>query len=137
MNMNAQVWSIDQLPGIPTEIVAQLQAVDIINTRQLLQCCPTLPATQELATRLSLPLHHVRKWVALADLAQITEIGCTYAGVLLHAGVASTHQLAQLPAHRLHRQILKLYVATFQDRESCPDATIVRSWVASAKQLNR
>ena len=78
-------------------------------------------------------LTYINKWIALADLARVPSIGIQYCGLLLHAGVGSVVQLAQIPTHRLHKQILRLQVATMQRSDLCPAVDIVQQWIQEAK----
>lgn len=128
-------WRIEALPGLSTEDQARLHNVGIHSTLELLQQGGTPPQQQQLATRLHIHLHHVRKWVALADLACIPSVGCQYAGLLLHAGIASAQQLAQTPLHRLHPQLLRLQVATMQRPDLCPPVDQVSIWIQEARSL--
>ncbi|MEO0969399.1 MAG: DUF4332 domain-containing protein, partial [Cyanobacteria bacterium J06639_18] len=75
----------------------------------------------------------VNKWVALADLARIPSVGLQYCGLLLHAGVVSAAHLATIPPYRLHKQILRLQVATMQRRDLCPAVEEVQQWIQQAK----
>jgi hypothetical protein len=128
-------WRIEALPGLSPEDQARLHEINIHSTLELLQQGSTPPKQQQLATRLHIHLHHVRKWVALADLARIPSVGCQYAGLLLHAGIASAQQLAQTPLHRLHPQLLRLQVATMQRPDLCPPVETVAIWVQEARSL--
>ena len=77
-------------------------------------------------------IQYVNKLVALADLARLPGIGCQYNGLLIHTGIISVKQLAQMPAHKIHQQILKLHVATLQRRDLCPDIAQVQNWVRAS-----
>jgi len=126
-------WRIADLPGLDRPAIAALASRDIHNTRDLLDRCPDRASVDRLATDLQLHQHHVRKWVALADLAAIPGVGCTHAGVLLHAGIATPAQLAAAPLHRLYPQLVRLFVATTQRRDLCPDRATVAQWIAAAR----
>lgn len=128
-------WPIVDLPGLDPNLAAQLRHCGIHSTHDLLTHCATDRAILDLAQNLHLAKHHVRKWVALADLARVPGVGCTYAGTLLHAGIASVDQLAVSPIHRLHPQLVRLFVATTQQRDLCPDRAIVSDWIAAARSL--
>lgn len=133
--MKSSDWAIEQLPGLSQEQQAQLQAVGIATTQQLLAFANTTLKKRALAGQLQLHLQYINKWVALADLARIPSVGCQYCGLLLHSGIASVVQLAQTPIHRLHRQILRLQVATLQRNDLCPSVDVVQRWIAEAKML--
>ena len=133
--MQSQYWSIDRLPGLMRSELESLQQHQINNTKSLLELTSTPELKISLANRLQLNQKHINKWAALADLARIPSIGDRYCGLLLHAGIISVAQLAQTPFHRLHRQIVRLQVATLQRKDLSPPVELVRKWVEEAKQL--
>lgn len=133
--MESYYWTIDQLPGLSEVEQSQLKSCGIDTTKQLLQKARTSELKQSLANQLELHIQYVNKWVALADLARIPSVGYEYCGLLLHAGIASVSQLTQTPIHRLHRQILRLQVATMQRKDLCPPVEIVHQWVKEARSL--
>jgi len=128
-------WPIEQLPGLSQEEQSQLQNCGITSTGLLMQNSKTLEARVALANKLQVHLQYVNKWVALADLARIPTVGTQYCGLLLHAGIASVAQLAQIPTHRLHKQILRLQVATMQRRDLCPAIELVQQWSYQARTI--
>jgi hypothetical protein len=126
-------WPIEQLPGLSQEEQFQLQNCGINTTVALVKQGKTLESRVALANKLQIHLQYVNKWMALADLARIPSVGTQYCGLLLHAGIASVAQLAQTPTHRLHKQILRLQVATMQRRDLCPAIELVQQWSQQAK----
>ncbi|QIR36463.1 DUF4332 domain-containing protein [Tolypothrix sp. PCC 7910] len=128
-------WAIEQLPGLSQEEQSQLQNCGITTTGLLVKNGKTLEARVALANKLQVHLQYVNKWVALADLARIPTVGTQYCGLLLHAGIGSVAQLAQVPSHRLHRQILRLQVATMQRRDLCPAIELVQQWSYQARTV--
>ncbi len=128
-------WAIALLPGLSTDDHTRLVACGIHTTLQLLHQGKTPETRSHLASQLQTPIRHINKWIALADLARIPGVGCQYCGLLLHAGVASPTQLAQTPLDRLHRQMLKLQVATLQRRDLCPEIGEVEQWSRQARML--
>ncbi len=128
-------WLIGDLPGINNSEQTLLQQLGITTTGELLAIAPTAIAKQQLAIKLCFKIQYVNKLVALADLARLTGVGCQYNGLLLHTGIISVKQLAQMPAHKIHQQLLKLHVATLQRRDLCPDLVQVQSWIGQAKEL--
>ncbi|MBU7584496.1 MAG: DUF4332 domain-containing protein [Nostoc sp. TH1S01] len=126
-------WPIEQLPGLSQEEQSQLQICGIKTTRSLFHQGKTLEARLALASKLQVHLQYVNKWVALADLSRIPSVGTQYCGLLLHAGIGSVAQLVQTPSHRLHRQIMRLQVATLQRRDLCPSIELVQQWSQQAK----
>ncbi|MBD2438213.1 DUF4332 domain-containing protein [Nostoc sp. FACHB-110] len=126
-------WPIAQLPGLSHEEQLQLQSWGIETTQRLFNQGKTPEARLALASKLQLHLQYVNKWVALADLSRIPSVGTQYCGLLLHAGIGSVAQLAQTPTHRLHKQIMRLQVATLQRRDLCPSVELVQQWGQQAK----
>jgi hypothetical protein len=134
-NPSSQSWPIEQLPGLSVEHQTGLKQYGIQTTQQLLQRAKTPHQQEAIAIQLKTSLNQVRKWVALADLSRIPAVGCTYCGLLLHAGIASPQQLVQTPLPRLHHQIVKLHVAMMHSKEHCPSLDDVAYWQAQARQL--
>lgn len=128
-------WPIEQLPGLSQQEVSQLQNCGIATTKALIAQSQTLQAKVTLANKLQIHLQYVNKWVALADLARIPSVGTQYCGLLLHAGVGSVALLATIPTHRLHKQILRLQVATMQRRDLCPAVEQVQQWIQQAQAI--
>jgi len=129
--------SLAQLPGLEPDNLAQLQALGLHTLQHLLAACTTPAARQTLASQLQVQEQRIRKWVALADLARLPSVGGDYCGLLLHAGIASSAQLASIQAPHLQRQILKFQVATLRRRDLCPSIEQVQQWVAEARSLQR
>ncbi|MBD2580383.1 DUF4332 domain-containing protein [Oscillatoria sp. FACHB-1406] len=135
--MQACHWAIADLPGLSQEQIEQLKACGIETTKQLLSRSNTTRSQSDLAAQLHLHPQYLKKWAALADLARLPSVGCQYCGVLLHSGIASVSQLAQTPVHRLHRQVLRLEVATLQRNDLCPPVDVTRRWVEEARVAMR
>ncbi|MGB8686668.1 MAG: DUF4332 domain-containing protein [Microcoleus sp.] len=133
ISVQVRDWPIAQLPGLSHENQSQLEGCGISTTAQLIDQTKTPTAKALLAAQLQVNIRYVNKWVAMADLASIPSIGCEYCGLLLHAGVASPAQLAQMPVGRLHQQILRLHVATMQRNDLTPSVDRVQKWIEQAK----
>jgi predicted flap endonuclease-1-like 5' DNA nuclease len=128
-------WSIGDLPGLDRAERVLLEAIGVTTTQQLLTAAPDAATKQQLAASLGAKIQYVNKLVALADLARLAGVGCQYNGLLLHTGIISVKQLSQMPAHKIHQQLLKLHVATLQRRDLCPDLAQVQAWVRQAQEL--
>ena len=63
-------------------------------------------------------------------------MGDKYCGLLLHTGIVSSAQLSQTPFYRLHREIVRLQVATLQRKDLSPSVELVKKWVEEAKLLH-
>ena len=133
--MQSSYWPIEQLPGLSKANQQQLKSLGIHNTQDLLNLTQTKENKQSLANRLQCQLLLISKWVALADLARVPSVGCHYCGLILHSGIISVNQLAQTPVSSLHRQILKLQVATLQRKDLCPSPDIVQTWINEARRM--
>jgi predicted flap endonuclease-1-like 5' DNA nuclease len=129
-------WSIGDLPGLNKPECILLQELGIATTGQLLAVAPDAATKHQLAMSLGTKIQYVNKLVALADLARLPGVGCQYNGLLLHIGIISVKQLAQMPADKIHRQLLRLQVATLQRRDLCPDLDRVQTWIGQARVLN-
>lgn len=130
--MKSCYWPIALLPGMTATYEKQLAQVGITTTEELLRYGDP-EATKALALRLRLHLHHVRRWLVLADLARLPSVGCQYCGLLLHGGVISSVQLTQSLPHQLHRHLLRFQVATLQRRDLCPSIALVQRWIEEAR----
>ncbi len=113
-------WAIEELPGLKQDEIDNFKSKGFTSTLSLVKQGRTLQEKLILAQKLQVHVQYVNKWVALADLARIPAVGTEYCGLLLHAGIASVMQLTTTPPHRLHKQILRLQVATLQRRDLCP-----------------
>ena len=129
-------WPIEQLPGLSDIDSQKLIACEILTTHQLLQRASQRAKQQALAIRLQLRVQQIQKWVAMADLARVPNVGIEYCGLLLHCGVATVAQLAQLSVHRLHPHIRRFQVATLQRQDLCPGPEEVTLWIQQARQLS-
>ena len=128
-------WPITELPGIDTKTAAELTAVGIVDTAQLLAGTETLISSNQPQLAAIVSTRPGRKLLALAQLAQIPSVGCKYCGLLLHAGVASIEQLSQTPPQQLHQLVLRLHVALLQRRDLTPRIDQVQNWVQQAKTI--
>ena len=137
MSFKVQTCSLNELPGLSHEQLAQLQAVGLETTKDLLAQVRKSHDLQSLAGRLHLPVRYLQKWSALAELSQLPSIGCQRCGLLLHSGVASIQQLAIMPPGRLHQQVRRLHTATLRRSDLCPTPDQVALWVQEAKQFLR
>ncbi len=134
--MKSCYWPIEKLPGLSKTNQEQLKSLGINNTEDLLRVTTTKTNKQRLANQLKCQLQLISKWVALADLARVPSVGCDYCGLILHSGIISVNQLAQTSVSSLHRQILKLQVATLKRKDLCPSPDIVKTWINEAKIID-
>lgn len=133
--MRSADWAIDQLPGLTQQELAQLKDCGITTTKKLLKIVSNPQSKLKLANHLEINVKYLHKWSALADLARIPSVGCQYSGLLLHSGIGSVTKLTQTPVDKLHKQILRLQVATLQRQDLCPPVETVQKWLFEAKSL--
>jgi hypothetical protein len=126
-------WPIEELPGLNTAETTQLQEIGINTTITLFKMGRTPEARLNLANQLKINIQHISKWVALANLSRVPTIGTQYCGLLLHSGVISVEQLAEIPSYKLHKQIIRLQVATLQRSDLSPTIELVQQWSHQAK----
>lgn len=134
--VRSQNWAIQDLPGLDADAQAQLMSQGIDGTLKLWQRTATASQRASLANELQIHPQYINKWSALANLARLPSVGCRYCGLLLHAGIASPAQLAQMPFQKVHQQILKLQVAELKRKDLCPSLREVNQWVQEAIALN-
>ena len=113
-----------------------LQSQGIKDTAELLRRTRTAQSKQRLASKLKLNQKHLNKWIVLADLARLPSVGDRYCGLLLHAGIISVFQLSQTSYGHLHRQIVRLQIATLRKKVSSPTVEEVARWIEEAKILS-
>jgi hypothetical protein len=135
--VRSQNWRLQDLPGLSDEQQKQLWNYGIQTTLQLYHQTNTPAKRDALARHLQLHPQYISKWAAMADLARVPAIGCHYCGLLLHAGIASPQQLALMPVHRVHRQLLRFQVAQLQRPDLCPSLEEVQIWIEQSQQLKR
>ncbi|MBW4564342.1 MAG: DUF4332 domain-containing protein [Mojavia pulchra JT2-VF2] len=66
-------------------------------------------------------IQHINKSTALADFSRLPSVGCQYYGLLLHVGICSVNQLAQVSLHDLQKRILRFQVITTQTIQQQPN----------------
>lgn len=55
---------------------------------------------------------------------------------MLHSGIASVFQLAHTPFDQLHRQIIRLYVASSMSQDLSPSLGDVKRWLQEANFIH-
>ncbi|WP_373478874.1 DUF4332 domain-containing protein [Geminocystis sp.] len=118
---------IENLPGISRIDVKGLKSLGINTNLELLKLRVNSQKPQELAFKMGVNLKNVLKWIALADLSRVESVGSKYCGLILHSGILSTAQLSEMTTSQLHRQILRLQVATLRRKDLCPSVSLVQT----------
>ncbi|MEM9567358.1 MAG: DUF4332 domain-containing protein, partial [Cyanobacteria bacterium P01_E01_bin.34] len=127
----------DRLPGLKRSDAGYLQAAGIATTEALLLVAVGQDGKRALAQQLNLKQERINRWVAMADLARVPAVGCEYCGLLLHAGMLSTQQLASAAAPQLHRSVQRLHVAILRNARTCPTVSDIGLWIAQASRISR
>ena len=128
-------FPIQALPGLSAPQAQALTDAGLTTTDHLRRLGRTPAQRQTLAKTLAVPERFIAKWVILAELAQLPSVGCTYNGLLLHAGTISVAQLANSAPATLYTQIKRLHVTTMQRADLCPSPDQVSTWIQQAKHL--
>lgn len=126
---------IENLPGINFIDVKNLKSLGINTNLELLKFTANGQKQEELAFKVGVNLKNILKWVALADLSRVESVGSQYCGLILHSGILSTTQLGQVYPAQLHRQVLRLQVATLRRKDLCPSLSLVQTWIKQAKNI--
>ena len=130
-------WPITELPGLNLAEKTQLQEIGINTTITLFNQGKTPEDKLNLAKQLQVNIQHIHKWVALANLSRVPTVGIKYCGLLLHSGVISVQQLAEIPTYKLHKQVIKLQVSTLQRADLSPSVELVEQWIYQAKIIGK
>lgn len=126
---------IQDLPGLSPSHAEALGNLGLTTVQQLYRYGQSPARRQQLAQTLAVPQRYVAKWMVLAELARIPSVGCSFNGLLLHAGVLSIRQLAETSPQMLHQRVRQLHVKTMQRSDLCPTPDQVNGWIHQAKQL--
>jgi hypothetical protein len=133
--MKLSNFPIQNLPGLSEPQAQSLASHGLTTTEHLRRQGQSPAQRQALAKTLAVPERYIAKWVILAELARLPAVGCTYSGLLLHAGIVSVGQLADSAAPTLYTRIKRLHVKTMQRSDLCPSPDQVSTWIQQAKQL--
>ncbi|BAQ59638.1 hypothetical protein GM3708_43 [Geminocystis sp. NIES-3708] len=116
--------------------VKSLKSLGINTNLELLKFTVNSQKQQELALKIGVNHKNILKWIVLADLSRLESVGSEYCGLILHSGILSTAQLSQITASQLHRQVLRLQVATLRRKDLCPSLSLVQTWIKEAKIMS-
>lgn len=126
---------IQALPGLSDRDSVALIDQNIATLGQLRAATRSQFEQRQLAQKLRVREQTLRKWMVLADLAQVPSVGTQYCGVLLHVGVVSVQSLAQAQAPQLRSQVLRFQVANLRRADLCPDVGLVQRWIQEARAI--
>jgi hypothetical protein len=123
------------LPGISPIDLKNLKSLGINTNLALLERTIDRQRQEELALKMGVNLKNILKWMALADLSRLKSVGNQYCGLIMHSGILSCRQLSQASVPKLHRQIIRLQIATLSHKKLNPPLPLVKTWVKEAEEL--
>jgi Domain of unknown function (DUF4332) len=126
---------IQALPGLGDRDSAALINQQIATLSQLRAATRSPVEQRQLAQKLRIREQTLRKWLVLADLAQVPSVGTQYCGVLLHVGIVSVQSLARSQPPQLRSQVLRFQVAHLRRADLCPDLGQVERWIQDARAI--
>lgn len=121
--------AVEQIEGIDRRTGRRLREAGIRNAEQL-----ALADAHKLAEQVNAGPREVLDWQALAQLLMLEDIDTHEADLLEQAGIRSVHDLAQVDADRLCREM-----ADLEERDPLHhhiEPATVKAWVEAAKRLD-
>lgn len=128
--------NIIDVEGIGPVYAAQLTAVGVHTTDDLLERGATEKGREELEKTSSIGHALILKWVNRVDLYRINGVGSEYSDLLEIAGVDTVPELAQRNAANLTETMAEANAARNLVRR-LPTVEMVTDWVEQAKKLPR
>jgi predicted flap endonuclease-1-like 5' DNA nuclease len=122
--------------GIGPTYAAQLQAVGVHTTDELLERGATEKGREELEKATGIGHTLILKWVNRVDLYRINGIGSEYSDLLEVAGVDTVPELAQRNPANLTETLAEANASRNLVRR-LPTVEMVTAWVQEAKTLPR
>lgn len=126
--------ALADLPGLTPALGQALKQGQLITTRDLLRAHCQEP---QLARHLGLTPREYGKLLALAELAEIPEVGHRYCGLLLHIGIRTPADLARSRPEQLQASIVRLHRQLGLQRHECPGGDLLGRWIAAARRQVR
>jgi len=127
---------LEIIEGIGEVYAQKLRAAGVRGTNDLLKKGHTKKGRQQLAEAAGVSEKLILEWVNHADLFRIKGIGPEYADLLEEAGVDTVPELAQRNPENLYAKMMQVNADKKLVRR-LPTLSMVKAWVAQAKQLPR
>jgi len=128
-NPFGDVHPVLDIEGIGPEYNEKLQAMGIMNTRQLWESDAV-----QIAHKTSAPLSTVKSWQHMSELATIKDIGPQYAELLERSGIHSIGQLKNFNPNKLLKLVReKQNSLKVRIQGNSPGYTLVSHWIAQAR----
>ena len=128
--------NIIDVEGIGHVYAAQLEAIGVKTTDDLLERGATEKGREELESASGIGHAFILKWVNRVDLYRIDGIGSEYSDLLEVAGVDTVPELAQRNAANLTETLAEANAARNLVRR-LPTLEMVTDWIDQAKSLPR
>ncbi len=127
---------LEAIEGIGDVYAEKLRAAGVRGTNDLLKKGSTKQGRQALAELAGVSEKLILEWVNHADLFRIKGVGPEYADLLEEAGVDTVVELAQRNPDNLYAKLAEVNEAKKLVRR-LPTQSMVKAWVAQAKELPR
>lgn len=128
--------SIKNVEGISPEYTKKLSEIGIKTTESLLKQGKTPGGRKIIEEKTKIGHKMMLEWVNLADLFRIKGVAEEYSDLLEEAGVDTVVELAKRVPENLHSKIIEVN-NTKKLVKRPPSLSMVRSWIAQAKKLDR
>jgi len=128
---------IDEIDTIGESCREALAAKGITNTNQLFRRCETAKGRAELARITGLKESDLLRWVLLADLLRLPELGKGYLNLLCAAGI---HSIEHMRAVQVDALMTRLAEAKRKARNPkkvrMPSVAMVERWITQASRVS-
>ncbi len=128
--------SIIDIEGIGAKYAKTLAGIGIKTTESLLKQGATPKGRKLIEEKTQIGHKLILEWVNLADLFRIKGIGEEYSDLLEESGVDTVVELAQRSAENLYDKVIEVNKEKKLVRRP-PALSMIKSWIAQAKKLNR
>jgi predicted flap endonuclease-1-like 5' DNA nuclease len=128
--------NVIDVEGIGPTYAAQLEAIAVHTTDELLERGATAKGREELETASGIGHAFILKWVNRVDLYRIKGVGSEYSDLLEVAGVDTVPELAQRNPANLTETLAEANAARNLVRK-LPTLDQVTDWVEQAKTMPR
>lgn len=130
-------YPIRDLVGVDEETAAKLEEQDISTTKEFLEMCVTRNDRQIISDILEIHEGDILTMANMADLLRIGNISPPWAWLLEKVGVDTIPELAQRNADHLYKVIEEYDIAFLDFVDDKPTLEDLRSWVKTAKTMDR
>lgn len=130
-------YPIRELVGVDEDTARKLESEDISTTREFLEMCVNKNDRQIISDMLDIHEGDILTMANMADLLRIESITPAWAWLLEKVGVDTIPELAQRNPENLFEFIQEYSIAFHEEVNNKPAIKDVKSWVESAKNMDR